>query len=212
MSRLVLDISTSLDGFVAGPAPDLEHPLGHGGEQLHEWALATRAWREQHGMEGGEDGPDSDIARDHLAAVGATIMGRKMFSGGSGPWEDDPRARGWWGDEPPFRQPVFVLSHHARAPLELDGTTFTFVSSGIEDALEQARAAAGDRDVLVAGGAYAAQQYLRAGLLDEVRLHVAPVLLGGGTRLFERASGRLNRTSAVTAPSGVMHLTYEPLR
>jgi dihydrofolate reductase len=135
-----------------------------------------------------------------------------MFSGGSGAWEEDPMARGWWGGEPPFRHPVFVLTHHQRDPLELQGTTITFVSSGIEDALEQARAAAGERDVLVAGGAYAAQQYLRAGLLDEIRLHVVPVLLGGGTRLFDRASGGLERTAAVATASGVVHLTYVPRR
>jgi dihydrofolate reductase len=138
-------------------------------------------------------------------------MGRRMFSGGSGPWEDDPKANGWWGDEPPFHHPVFVLTHHAREPLELQGTTFTFVTDGIESALEQARAAAGDKDVQVAGGAQAAQQYLAAGLLEEVQLHVVPFLLGGGARLFENPGGvalpRLEQTRVVESPT-VTHLRY----
>jgi dihydrofolate reductase len=209
---LYLDITTSLDGYVAGPSQSLEEPLGEGGEQLHEWLLATRAFHDAHGRPGeGEANRDSEIAQENVARAGATIMGRRMFSGGSGPWEDDPKANGWWGDEPPFHHPVFVLTHHAREPLELQGTTFTFVTDGIESALEQARAAAGDKDVQVAGGAQAAQQYLAAGLLEEVQLHVVPFLLGGGARLFENPGGvalpRLEQTRVVESPT-VTHLRY----
>lgn len=171
--RVVLEITTSLDGFVAGPDAGFEHPLGIGGMQIHEWAFATRAFCEHHGMPGGEAGPDSEVIEAHLAAVGATIMGRRMFSGGSGPWDGDPNASGWWGDEPPFRHPVFVLTHHAREPLELGGgTTFTFVTGGVEQALELARVAAGDKNVAVSGGASVAQQFVTRGLLDDLQIHV----------------------------------------
>src|SRR3954466_6276171 len=153
MSKLFVDISMSLDGYVAGPDPSLDDPLGKGGEQLHEWIFPTAAWREPHGREGGETGPDSDMVA-RTARTGATIMGRGMFSGGAGPWESDPNADAWWGDDPPFHHPVFVLTHHEREPVAKEGgTTFTFVTDGIESALEQARAAAGDLDVVVAGGA-----------------------------------------------------------
>jgi dihydrofolate reductase len=162
-TQLKLDITMSLDGFVAGPEPSLDAPLGQGGERLHEWALGLEAWREQHGLEGGEANIDSEIVAETTASVGAHIMGRRMFSGGAGPWEDDPNANGWWGDTPPFGKPVFVLTHHAREPLVLEGTTFTFVSDGVEAALQLAREAAGDNDVQISGGAQAAQQYLRAG-------------------------------------------------
>jgi dihydrofolate reductase len=159
MSKLVLDISLSLDGYVAGPNPSNEEPLGGGGEMLHEWAFATRYFRAHHGMEGGEDNVDSRLVEQIRGRVGAEVMGRKMYSGGSGGWEDDGNARGWWGDNPPFHYPVFVLTHHARDPLPMaGGTTFVFVSDGIESAVQQARAAAGDRDVAIAGGAEVAQQ------------------------------------------------------
>ena len=185
MGQLILDISMSLDGFVAGPNPTLEEPLGVGGEALHEWVIAAASWRASHGKSGGEEGPDAEVIAETLGRIGATIMGRRMFSGGAGPWEDDPNADGWWGDEPPFGHPVFVLTHHAREPLEkAGGTTFTFVTEGAEAALAAAREAAGGKDVLVAGGADVAQQYLAAGLLDELQLHVAPLLLGDGVRLF----------------------------
>ncbi len=212
---LILDISISLDGFVAGPNPSLEDPLGEGGDQLHEWAFAAASWHEAHGRSGGERNADSDLIDEHLARIGATIMGRRMFSGGSGPWESDPRAAGWWGDEPPFRHPVFVLTHHPREPLEMEGgTTFTFVTDGIESALEQARAAAGEKDVHVAGGAQAAQQYLAAGLLDELQLHVAPVLLGAGERLFDALGAdlpKLECTRVVGSPAAA-HLRYRVVR
>jgi dihydrofolate reductase len=210
MGKVVLDISTSLDGFVAGPNPSLEHPLGEGGELLHEWAIRLASWRGRHGLEGGETGPDDDLARQTLATAGAVVMGRRMFSGGDGPWEEDPNADGWWGDDPPFRVPVFVVTHHARDPLPKEGgTTFTFVTDGVEAAVEQARAAAGDEDVAVGGGASVAQQVLRAGLLDEMQLHLVPVLLGGGTRLLENLSPdrSLELTQVVDSPA-VTHLRY----
>ncbi len=214
MTRLILDISASLDGFVAGPNQTLEEPLGVGGELLHEWAIAAASWRERHGREGGEQSADSDVIAESIASQGAVIMGRRMFSGGAGPWEEDPNAHGWWGDDPPFRIPVFVLTHHAREPLALGDTTFTFVTDGAESALEQARAAAGDRDVLVSGGADVAQQYLRAGVLDELQVHVVPLLLGAGVRLFDAAAAAPTRLeiARVIASPGATHIRYRPVR
>ena len=186
MAKLKLDISMSLDGYIAGPEPTLEDPLGKGGERLHEWVFGLKSFRERHGMSGGETNADDEIVAETVRGIGAVVMGRKMFSGGAGPWETDPNADAWWGDDPPFRVPVFVLTHHEREPLvKQGGTTFTFVTDGIESALEQARAAAGADDISLAGGASIAQQYLAAGLLDELQIHVAPVLLGGGVRLFD---------------------------
>jgi dihydrofolate reductase len=209
MGTFFLDISISLDGYVAGPDITLEEPLGKGGEQLHEWLLGTKAWREPHGLEGGEEGPDSEIFRATTDNVGATIMGRKMFSGGSGSWQSDPNADAWWGDNPPFHNPVFILTHHERESQPKEGgTTFHFVTDGIEAALRQAQEAAGDKRVLLAGGAQVAQQYMKAGLLDEIHLHVVPVLLGGGERLFGDHVGELERVSTAESPSGVTHLAY----
>src|SRR5581483_7452008 len=177
MSRLRISIAMSLDGFAAGPDQSVENPLGVGGMQLHEWALRLKAFREQHGQEGGEVNASTRIAEGHFANVGASIMGRKMFGGGSGAWDES--WRGWWGDNPPYHHPVFVLTHHPREPLELEGgTTFHFVTDGIESALEQARAAAGGKDVVLNGGASAVQQYLAAGLVDELLVSIAPVFLG----------------------------------
>jgi dihydrofolate reductase len=178
--------------------------------------VPTRGFREAHGESGGEDSADSKVVEELRSRVGATVMGRKMFSGGQGPWEDDPNADAWWGDDPPFRHPVFVLTHHEREPVtKQGGTTFTFVTDGIESALEQARAAAGDKDVHVGGGASVAQQYLRAGLLDEIGLHVAPVLLGDGVRLFENHLGAsapaVECTRVVESPN-VTHLRYRVVR
>ena len=212
MGKVVLEISTSLDGFVAGPNPTLEEPLGQGGEGLHEWAIGVASWRESHGLTGGETNADSELMAEGIASTGSVVMGRKMFSGGAGPWENDSNARGWWGDDPPFRKPVFVVTHHAREPLELGETTFTFVTDGVESAVEQARAAAGDKDVLVAGGAAVAQQVLGAGRLDELQLHVAPILLGGGTRLFEGAPDvPLELVHVLDSPT-VTHLRYRVRR
>jgi dihydrofolate reductase len=210
MARLILNISMSLDGFIAGPDQTLEQPLGEGGEQLHEWATAVASWRETHGLSGGESNIDDDVMQETIDSVGATIMGRKMFSGGAGPWQDDPNADGWWGDKPPFHHPVFILTHHARDPVPKEGgTTFTFVGNGIESALAQASEAAGDKAVHIGGGADVAQQYLKAGLLDELQLHVVPVLLGGGVRLFgDGATGKLERTRVVESPTGVTHIRY----
>jgi dihydrofolate reductase len=216
MASVTVDISVSLDGFVAGPNRTLEDPLGEGGERLHEWAVGARAWREQHGLTGGEANVDSDVIAEAVAAAGATIMGRRMFSGGAGPWDTDPNAGGWWGDEPPFHHAVFILTHHAREPVSKEGgTTFTFVTDGIEAALEQARAAAGDKNVAVAGGASIVQQSLRAGLVDELQIHLVPVLLGDGVRLFENDVGptgvELECTRVVAGPT-VTHIRYRAVR
>jgi dihydrofolate reductase len=210
---LTLDISMSLDGFIAGPNQTMEEPLGAGGERLHEWVIAVQAWREAHGMEGGETNVDSEIVAERLATLGATVMGRRMFSGGAGPWEDDPNADAWWGDEPPFHHPVFVLTHHEREQVQKQGgTTYTFVTDGIESALEQARAAAADRDIGLAGGADVVQQYLEAGLIDEMQLHVVPLFLGDGVRLFDGrlpdAPRALECTRVLESPTGVTHLQY----
>jgi dihydrofolate reductase len=210
MTKLILDISTSLDGFVAGPNQTLEEPLGEGGERLHEWIVRLASWREPHGLEGGETGPDDELFAEGFRATGAVIMGRRMFSSGEGPWEDDPKVDGWWGDDPPFHKPVFVLTHHARESVDKQGgTSYIFVTEGIEAALEQARAAAGDKDVLLAGGANVAQEYLQAGLLDELVIHVAPVLLGSGVRLFDQVDGplELEVVQAIESPA-VTHLRY----
>lgn len=209
MARLRFQISVSLDGFVAGPNPSEEDPLGEGGEQLHEWVIKLAAWRKPHGREGGEVNGSSAVVEETLENVGATIMGRNMFGGGPGPWGDDPWD-GWWGDDPPFHHPVFVLTHHERERLEKEGgNSFTFVTDGIESALEQAKQAAGGKDVALAGGADVAQQYLAAGLIDELLLNLAPVLLSSGTRLFENAPADigLEQVRVVEAPD-VAHLFY----
>ena len=211
MTKVRFDISVSVDGYVAGPEQTLEEPLGRGGERLHEWVVGLESWRERHGLEGGEAGADADLVAEGIASTGAVVMGRRMFSSGSGPWADDPRADGWWGDEPPFHAPVFVVTHHAREPVEkLGGTTYTFVTGGVEAAIEQARAAAGGKDVLIAGGGSVVQQALAAGLVDEFQLHVAPLLLGGGVRLFGAGlpdQPGLECTRAIASP-GVTHLRY----
>lgn len=206
MSKVIADISVSLDGFVAGPEPTREEPLGKGGEGLHEWILATKGWRESHGYEGGETGVDSDMAERMHAGVGAVVMGRNMF-GGDGAWGDEPW-EGWWGDEPPFHVPVFVLTHHEREPLEKTGTTFHFVTDGIESALAQARDAAADKNVLIGGGADVIRQALRARAVDELQLHIVPVFLGGGARLFEDLPpGALELIDVVDSPV-VTHVRY----
>ena len=211
MPRVTSQISISLDGFAAGPNQSLDNPLGEGGERLHDWAIATAAWNRQHGRAVGTEGVDSDIVASSVKGVGAYIMGRRMFGGGDGPW--DPEWKGWWGNEPPYHVPVFVLTHHEREPLEMEGgTTFHFVTGGIESALEQARAAAGDADVQIAGGASAIQQYLAAGLLDELYLHIAPVLLGSGERLLEDVGDpQLEPVEAIHSPAAT-HIRYRVAR
>jgi dihydrofolate reductase len=214
MGKVVAEISTSLDGYVAGPNPTLENPLGEGGEQLHEWAVRLKSWRETHGLPDGESGPDDELLAESVATTGAVVMGRQMFSGGEGPWEDDANANGWWGDEPPFHKPVFVLTHHAREPLVLKGTTFTFVTDGLDSAIDDARAAAAEQDVLVAGGADTIDQAIRAGLVDELQLHLAPVLLGAGARLFDGVAPALPRfeiTQVIESPL-VTHLRYRVVK
>ncbi len=184
MSKLKLNITMSIDGFVAGPDQSPAQPLGVGGEALHGWLVPLEAFRENHGLTGGEVNASTPFAEDILGGAGATIMGRNMFGGGPGPWDES--WKGWWGDDPPFHHPVFVLTSHGREPLEMQGgTTFHFVTDGIESALEQARTAAREQEVSLGGGASVAQQYLAAGLLDEIVVSVVPILLAGGARLFE---------------------------
>lgn len=208
MSKVRVHISVSADGYVAGPDQSEEDPLGAGGERLHDWVVALRSWRRVHGREGGEVNASDAVIEQAQANVGAAIMGRGMFGGGPGPWGDDPW-RGWWGGDPPFRMPVFVLTHHEREPLRLSDTTFSFVSDGIESALRRARAAAAGKDVAIAGGADVVNQYLAAGLVDELELHIVALLLGGGARLFQAVGPdlALEQVRAVEAP-GVTHLKY----
>jgi dihydrofolate reductase len=200
----------SLDGFSAGPDQSPENPLGKNGHLLHEWLRELAVWRAAAGLEGGVTNASTDIVESSDAGVGAIVMGRNMFGGGPGPWGDPPWS-GWWGDDPPFHLPVFVITHHARERLEMDGgTSFTFVTGGLEQALALAREASGGRDVAVSGGAGVAKQYLAAGLLDELTVHLVPVLLGAGVRLFEPSAQtppRLEQVRAIEAP-GVSHLTY----
>jgi len=213
MSKVRVHISSSLDGYVAGPNQSMENPLGEGGESLHDWVVPLKAWREPSGMEGGEENASSPVVREEHGNVGAEIMGRGKFGpAGRGPWGDDPW-RGWWGDDPPFHKPVFVLTHHEREPLTLTDTTFTFVTDGIESALERAREAAGDKDVFIGGGADTINQYVAAGLVDELELHVVPILLGGGARLFEGVGPdvKLELLRVVEAP-GVTHLKYRVVK
>ena len=213
MSKVRVHISTSLDGYVAGPNQSQEEPLGEGGERLHDWLVALRSWREAQGMEGGEENVSDTVFEEALANVGVEIMGRGKFGPAArGSWGDDPW-RGWWGDDPPFHKPVFVLTHHEREPLTLADTTFTFVTDGIESALERAREAAGDKDVFIGGGAATINEYLAAGLIDELELHVVPILLGGGARLFDGVGPevKLDLLRVIEAP-GVTHLKYRVQR
>jgi len=180
----VMCFATSIDGYSAGPDQDLQNPLGVRGPELMEWFFPTRAWRAMHGHDDGETGVDNAIAEQGFAGIGAWILGRNMFGPVRGPWPDESW-RGWWGEEPPYHTPVFVLTHHPRAPLAMKGgTEFRFVTEGIHAALEQARAAAGDRDIRLGGGVATVREYLRAGLVDEMHLAIRPVLLGTGEHLL----------------------------
>jgi dihydrofolate reductase len=185
MSKLrVCNFALSLDGYGAGPGQNLEHPLGVGGMALHEWVLATRTFRKMHGSDGGSTGVDDDFAARGMANLGAWILGRNMFGPLRGPWPDD-QWKGWWGDNPPYHCPVFVLTHHAREPITMDGgTIFHFVTGGIQSALASAKAAAQGQDVRLGGGVATIRQYLQARLIDELHLAIAPVLLGSGEHLF----------------------------
>jgi len=209
MGKIFSDISISLDGFVAGPNPTLKEPLGQGGEQLHEWILRLETWKKAHGKSGGETGPENNLFQTTIDRTGAVIMGRKMFNGGSGPWEDDPNADGWWGDNPPFHAPVFVLTSHSRKKVVKEGgTTFTFVTDGIQSALSQAKVAAGNKDVSIPGGANAIQQFIKTSLLDELEIHVVPILLGGGTRLLDNTgTAKLEKVKVLDYPL-VTHLKF----
>lgn len=211
MSRVRFNISMSLDGYVAGPDQTREEPLGRGGEALHEWVVKLQSWRESHGMQGGTVSPDDEIMRETIANVGATIMGRGMFGGGPGPWDTNQPWMGWWGKAPPFKHPVFIVTHQPRKPVTFEnGTSFTFVTGGVGEALRQAREAAIGKDVMIGGGADVADQFLAEGLVDEMELHVVPLLLGGGSRLFANAGTDMHGLELVrTRPGdGVVHLKF----
>lgn len=214
MSKLRCHISISLDGYVAGANQSRENPLGEGGEGLHDWVVPLAAFRRPHGEQGGEVNASTPVFEESLQNIGAAVMGRNMFGPiGGGAWGDQ-QWTGWWGANPPYHYPVFVVTHHPRKPVEMEGgTTFHFVTDGIESALDQAKKAADGKDVMLWGGGQVAQQYLAAGLLDELELHVVPVLLGGGSRLLDNlgdADVRLEQVRAVEAP-GVTHLKYRIL-
>lgn len=194
MSHVTCDLTVSLDGFVAGPHQSLQQPLGERGETLHRWQFEER---------------EANAAQvEGILAAGAFIMGRNMFAGpGPGPWDAD--WRGWWDEEPPYRAPVYVLTHHVREPLKMQGgTTFHFINDGIEAALSQAQAAAGAKDIAIAGGAATARQFLSAGLIDELRLHIAPIILGGGERLLDGVGNLHLEPTAVSGTGLVTHVTY----
>jgi dihydrofolate reductase len=213
MGKFRFHISVSLDGFVAGPDQSEENPLGVDGLRLHEWVFDLEVWRKSQGLEGGEVNASTPVVEEVQSSVGATVMGRNMFGGGPGPWTEDDPWKGWWGDNPPYHTPVFVLTHHPREPLEMEGgTTFNFVTDGIESALEQAKQAARGQDVLLGGGANVIQQYLVAALVDEFDLHVVPILLGDGERLLENAGAlELEQIRAIEAPD-VTHIKYRVIK
>jgi len=206
--KVKCQISISADGYAAGPNQSEEHPLGEGGEGLHEWVVQLAAWRKSHGREGGEVNASSEIFEEAVATTGAVVMGRNMFGPVRGPWTE-PLWNGWWGEDPPFKVPVFVLTHYEREPLTLGETTFHFVTEGPERAVALAREAAGDQDVSVGGGAATIQQLIRTGLLDELLINQVPVILGGGERLLDEISPEveLEQTRVVEAP-GVAHILY----
>ena len=211
MGTVTCQMSISLDGFVAGPNQSLENPIGEGGMRLHQWMFDTASWKRQRGETGGAQSADSDVVDGLLRGNGAYIMGRKMFGGGESQWDES--WTGWWGDEPPYHAPVFVLTHHPRKPLSMrGGTTFSFVTEGIDSALAQARAAAGDKDVAIAGGASTVQQYLAAGMLDELNLHIVAVILGKGERLLDGVGDPTLEPVKVVASPAVTHVEYRIVR
>jgi dihydrofolate reductase len=205
MGKVVFDVTMSLDGFTTGPHDDVEHPLGIDGERLHQWLFDLSTWREHVGLSGGETNQDAEVAADYFETTGTFVMGKRMFEVGLKPW----------GDNPPFHLPVYVVTHHAQAPLvKAGGTTFFFVTEGVERALQQAQASAGDKDVSIAGGANIAQQLLRAGRADEMQIHVVPILMGGGRRLFDGGGLehlKLERIRVVDSPT-VTHLKFRILK
>jgi dihydrofolate reductase len=213
MSEFRFHLTVSADGYAAGPDQSEENPLGVGGEELHDWVVPLEAWRKPHGKEGGDVNASTSVVEELQRNVGAGVMGRNMFGPiGGGDWGDESW-KGWWGDDPPFHCPVFVLTHHERQPLEMEGgTTFTFVTDGIESALEQAREAASGKDIQLHGGANVAQQYLAAGLIDEFEVHIVPNVLGGGERRLENVGDlQLEQVRAIEAP-GVTHIKYRVVK
>ncbi|HUB98839.1 MAG TPA: dihydrofolate reductase family protein [Solirubrobacterales bacterium] len=212
MSKVKAQISISLDGFIAGPNQSEEHPLGEGGMDLHEWVFKLSSWQQAHGRESGEgdENPSNAVIQEAQEGTGAVVMGRNMFAPVRGEWTE-PAWNGWWGDEPPFHTPVFVLTHHEREPLEMEGgTTFYFVTEGVESAIVQAKEAAGDLDVSIGGGAATIQQAIAAGLLDELLLNQVPIVLGGGARLLENLgepAPKLEIERVVAGPEAT-HLYY----
>jgi dihydrofolate reductase len=212
MGKVKAQLSVSLDGYMAGPNQSEENPLGEGGMALHEWVFKLAAWREPHDHEGGDadENPSNAVIEAAQAGTGAVVMGRNMFGPVRGPWGEEDW-KGWWGEDPPFHVPVFVLTHHQREPLEMDGgTTFFFVGEGIESAIAQAKEAAGDEDVSIGGGAATIQQAIAAGLLDELLINQVPILLGGGNRLLDDlapGAAEFELTESVAGPEA-LHLTY----
>jgi dihydrofolate reductase len=210
MPKIKAHTSISLDGYVAGPNQSEDNPLGEGGEDLHNWMFQLKSWRENHGEEGGITGESDTVVEEMNENMGAGIMGRNMFGPDRGAWGDSDW-KGWWGDEPPYHSPVYVLTHHEREPIEMEGgTTFYFVTDGIESALEQAREAAGDKDIHVHGGASTVRQYMKLGVIDEITLNLSPILLGRGERLFDDLGDEPPQLELerVLTPANVVHLTY----
>ena len=209
MAAFRMQITMSVDGLVAGPNQSLEDPLGVGGERLHDWLVPLATFKQMHGQEGGETGENDAVAREMIANVGATVMGRNMFGPVRGEWRTDAPWEGWWGKKPPFGHPVYVITHHPRPPLELADTTFHFVTSGLESALMQAMRAAGGRDVMIAGGASIVRQALMVKMIDVMDLHVVPILLGDGERIFDGSADlRGFRHVRTIAGPGVTHYSF----
>jgi dihydrofolate reductase len=214
MGKVRFNIAMSLDGFMAGPKQSVDHPLGIGGLGLHGWAFATAAFRKSHGLDGGEINASTRVIEETMDNVGAYVMGRNMFGGHPGPWEGKDW-NGWWGDNPPYHVPVYVVTHHPRSPLVMQGgTTFHFVTDGIESALAQAKKTAAHQDIVLGGGASVIQQYLAARLVDEVNVALVPIFLGAGERLFDHLGAgnvKLEQTRVIEAP-GVTHLRYRVVK
>ena len=214
MSKVRVHMMKSVDGYTAGPNQSPDKPFGDIPEGFLSWVFEQKSFCQDHGMEGGKDGPSSDVLGETSANLGATIIGRNMFGGGTGPWPK-PAWTGWWGENPPYHTPVFIITHHPREPLVMQGgTTFHFVTDGIESALDKARAAAGERDIRIGGGANVVNQYLAAGLVDEIELHVVPYILGDGARLLEDLGSPppgLELIRAVTSPEAT-HIKYHVIK